>query len=76
MSPHRLEVAPEHRRDEIELIDIGHAARHHRAPVAHHRDAVADLIELVEPVADENDGHALGAQPAHHIEQNRDLAFV
>ena len=64
MGAHRLEVAPEHRRDEVELVDIGHAAGHHRAPVAHHRDAVADLIELVEPMADEDDRHALRAQAA------------
>ena len=76
MGAHRLEVAPEHRRDQTELVDVGHAARAHCAPVAHHRDPVADLIELVEPMADEDDRHALALEPAHHVEQNRDLAFV
>ena len=73
---HGLEVAPQHRRDEMKLVDLGHAARHHRAPVAHHGDPVADLIELVEPMGDEDDRHALGAQAAHDVEQHRDLAFV
>ena len=73
---HGLEVAPEHRRDEMELVDVGHPARHHRAPVAHHRHPVADLIELVEPVGDEDDRDALGPQLPHDVEQNRDFAFV
>ncbi len=71
-----LEVASEHRRDELKLVDIGHAAHHPRAPVAHHRDPVANLIEFVEPMGDEDDRHALGAQLPHDFEQNRDLALV
>ena len=38
--------------------------------------AVADLVEFVEPMGDENDRHPLGAQAPHDVEQNRDLAFV
>ena len=76
MRANRLEVASEHRRDKVELVEVGHASRHHRAAVAHHRDPVADLIEFVEPMGDENDRHALGAQATHHVEQHRDLAFI
>ena len=76
MRANRLEVASEHRRDEVELVEVGHAARHHRATVAHHRDPVADLVQFVEPMGDENDRHALGAQATHHVEQHRDLAFI
>ena len=74
MRAHGLEVAPEHGRDQVQLVDLAHPARHHRAAVAHDRDPVADLVEFVEPVTDEDDSHALGAQAAHHVEQNRDLA--
>ena len=73
---HRLDVAPEHRRDEAQLVDLGHPTRHHGAAVAHHRHPVANLIEFVQPVGDEDHRHALGAQLPDDVEQHRDLALV
>ena len=36
---------------------------------AHHRDAVADLVDLVHPVGDEDDADALSREAADHREQ-------
>ena len=59
LAPHRLQVAAEHGGDELELADVGHAAHGDRAAVAHDGDPVADGVELVELVADENDRDAV-----------------
>ena len=44
--------------------------------VAEHRDPVGDLVDLLEEVADEQDGHALVAQVADHGEQPVHLVAV
>ena len=43
------------------------------AAVAHHHDAVGDLGDLVEPVADIDEGHAFGLEPADLLEQQLGL---
>ena len=73
---HRLQAAAEHGGNEAELVDVLHGGDEDRAPVAHHGHAVADLIEFVEPVGDEDHGDALGAQLPHHLEQHGNLALV
>ena len=54
------DVAPQHAGDQFDLADRLHVGGLHRPPVAHDRHAIADRIEFVELVADENDGDALG----------------
>ena len=46
------------------------------AAVAHDRHPVADGIELVELVADEDHRHALALELADDVEQHRDLVLV
>ncbi len=61
--------------------DRGHARvphRHggYRAAVAHHGDAVGDLLQLVHPVRDVDDAHAVAAQLADDAEQVGDFLRV
>ena len=44
--------------------------------IAQHRHAIADLVHLVEEMRDEQDGHALVAQPADQREQRLDFLGV
>jgi hypothetical protein len=70
------EIAPEHRRHQFDLADVRHGAREHRLAVAHDRYAIADRIELVELVADEDHRNALALELADDVEQDLDLALV
>ena len=70
------QLAAEHRRDQLVAADssaIG--ALGDGAPVAHHGDPVADGVELVEPVGDEDDRHALARAAADDVEQDADLVL-
>ncbi len=58
---HRAHVAPSMAATSSSLPISGHRRPRDRAAVAHDGDAVADGIELVELVADEDDRDALGA---------------
>jgi hypothetical protein len=44
--------------------------------VAQHRDAVADLIDLIEKMGDEHDADAAQRELAHHREQDLDLMAI
>ncbi len=74
--PDRGEVAPEHGRHQLKLGHVGHGGDRDRTSVAHDRHAVADGIELVELVADENDRHALAFELPDDVEQDGDLMLV
>ena len=54
-----VELAPEHGDDQLEPGQLGHRRDCHGAAVAHDGDAVADRVELVELVADEDDRDAV-----------------
>jgi hypothetical protein len=49
--------------------------RAHDLPVAQHGDVVGDLEDLVEPVGDEQDPHALARERAHDAEELGGLAL-
>ena len=70
------EIAAQHGRHELQLGHVGHGGDRDSAPVAHNRDTVADPIQLVELVADEDDGDALLFQAADCLEQDADLLLV
>ena len=70
------EVAAEHGGDQLQLGHLGHRRDGDGAAVAHDRDPVADRVELVELVADEDHRHALALELADHVEQDRDLVLV
>ncbi len=76
LGPDGGEVAAEHRRHQLELGHLGHRGHGDGAPVAHDRHPVADRIELVELVADEDHRHALALELADDVEQDGDLMLV
>ena len=57
--------APEHERDQLQARQPGGPVGADEVPVAEDRDPVADLVDLVEEVGDEDDRDALVAQLAH-----------
>jgi hypothetical protein len=60
--PHFLHVAAKHCRYEFEFRNVRHPLGCDSAPVAHYRNAVTNLVEFVELVADENHRNAGSAQ--------------
>ena len=64
---------PDHVADEVGGGQVARGGGHDVAPVAEHRRAVAQLEDLVEAVADEQDRDAAVAQPADDAEQPLDL---
>jgi hypothetical protein len=70
------DVATEHLRHQLELADLRHCCGAHRAAVAHDGDAVADLVELVELVRDEDHRDAVRLQLPDDRKQNLDLLLV
>ena len=72
----RGEVLADHRGDQLEARQLGDGVLAHEAAVAQHRDAVGDLVDLVEEVGDEQHGDALVTHPPDHGEQLLDLAPV
>ena len=69
------QLAAEHGRDQVVAGQLGDRRVGHGAAVAQHRDRVAHRVQLVEPVGDEHDRHALVAQPADHVQQDRHLVL-
>ena len=54
---------PDHHLDQLRpVLDLGHWPGVDMLSIAHHRDVVAELENLVEPVRDVNDGHVLFPQ--------------
>src|SRR4051812_6990777 len=74
--PYLAQVLAEHPRDDFQLCDLDHRPLVDRAPVAHDRDAVADLVKLVEPVGDVDHADAPGFEPADDPEQGLDFPAV
>ena len=67
------ESRPDHLRHEVAAGEVLRAVLADELAVAEHRDPVRDLVDLLEEVADEQDGDALVAQVADHREQPLDL---
>ncbi len=68
-----LALAAQHRGDQGRARQLGGRAGLHDRAVAHHREAVAEPVAFGQPVADEQQGDAVGAQPLDHPEQHLDL---
>ena len=69
----RRQLAADHELGELARRTCRPARAWDRRAAAQHRDAVRDAQHLVELVADEHDGDALGAQVAQRAEQLVDL---
>ncbi len=53
----RLRTPPEHRLHQVDTEKLTREVLTHELAVAQHGHSVADLIDLIEEVRDENDGH-------------------
>jgi hypothetical protein len=69
----RVDSAADHQRDEGVLGDLVHAPLADHLAVAEHGVAVRDAEDLVELVADEEDGLAVGLEPLDEREELGDL---
>ena len=72
---HLAEIAAEHARDQLQLRHVLHRRDGDRGAVAHDCDAVADLEQLVELVADEHHRHALRLKHPDCLEQDADFVL-
>src|SRR4029077_14649092 len=61
--------AADHSRDQLRQADVADIARQDKLTVSQHRDALADLIDLLEVMRDVEHADAALAQPAHALEQ-------
>ena len=66
--------AADHELDDLRHRDLGHVTCGRPLAVAQDRDAVADLLHLVEVVGDEEDADALGRELADDLEEAVHLA--
>ena len=71
-----VEHAADHLGDQVGAGQVFGAVLADELAVAQHRDAVGDLVDLVQEVADEQDGDALVAQVPDDREQPVDLVAV
>ena len=69
-------LATEHGRNEVEPADLLHRGAAHSPPVAHDRHLIADLVQLVQLMADEDDGNAIRLQLPDDVEKNGNLPLV
>src|SRR6185312_8791690 len=66
-------AAPKHHRHQMLAIDIGNTAGADQFAVAQHRDSVANVEHLAEPMGDVDDRLAFGAQRTQRRENASDL---
>ena len=76
MERFRRELAAEHHRHELDARQFGNRARSDEAPIAQHGDPVADRIDLVEEVGDEDDADAAALEIPQDLEKRLDLVRV
>ena len=76
MERFRRELAPEHHRHELDARQFGNRARSDEAPVAQHGDPVADRIDLIEEMGDEDDADAAALEIPQDLEKRLDLVRV
>ena len=70
-----FDATPDHHLDEFGRAGLRHRPRSDVGAVAQHRDAVGDLEQLVEPMADVDDPDAAAFELADDVEQARDVAL-
>ena len=73
---HVVHLLAEHGGDEVDARHLLDLVLADQLAVAHDGDAVADLIDLVEEVRDEDDADAAVLELAHHAEELLDLGLV
>ena len=71
-----VKILAHHRRHQLHAGQLRHRVLSHQSPVAEHRYPVADRVDLLEEVRDEDDAHALGFELQHHLEELLHLAVV
>ena len=71
----RVELAPDHRANNIFAGEILARSRFHNASVAHHRDAVGDSRELFHPMRDIDDADPSASQHRNDGKKPFDLAI-
>ncbi len=64
----------DHRRDELVVAEIADRRIGDQTAVAHHDNLLADLVNLLQMVRNEQERHALGLQAGDMIEELADLA--
>src|SRR6185312_15594556 len=64
-----LDRAVDHHRDQFGIVGFGDIPGPDQSAVAQHRDAIGQLEHLLHAVADVDDGHAFGPQPADQREK-------
>ena len=74
--PRRPRLLPRHRRHQLVLRQPGDRGGQYVPGVTEDGDGVAQLVDLLEVVRDEQEGHALGAQRAELAEEPVDAAGV
>jgi hypothetical protein len=68
--------APKHGGDELQLVERGHRAFRNGLAVAHDRDAIAQRVQLIQPMRHENHRAAVVPQTPHHAKQQFDFTFI
>ena len=70
------QLLAEHNGDELKLADLGHRPLRHRLAIPHDRHPVADGVQLVEAVGNEEDRDAVPLQAANHREEGLHLVLI
>ena len=70
------EFAAEHHANQLDPRQFGSRPLADQPAVAQNRDAVADLIDLIEKMRDEDDADAAQRELAHHLEEDLDLVAI
>src|SRR5207248_7009672 len=70
------EFTAEHHADQFEARQRCGFPLADQAPVAQHRDAIGNLVDLIEEMTDEDDADAPLGKLAHHLEPDIDLVPV
>ena len=70
------EFAAEHHADQFDPRQFGGGPLADQPAVAQNRDAVADLIDLIEKMRDEDDADAAQRELAHHRKEDLDLMAI
>ena len=71
-----VQALAHHLCDELDLGQMLHLVLAHQLAVAQNGDPVADLVDLLQKVRDENDAHAGGLQIPHESEQHGDFLVI
>ncbi len=75
-APHLAKLFAQHLCDQIELADLADRLLIDGLTITHDRHTVADTVEFVEAMADEDHRDTAGLQLANDIEEHRDLALI